>query len=351
MKISLWGYYGFNYGDDIMMNLFLKELEEKDVQVILIDSHNGNLKEKVNNTNVQVIEYWKLTKFNKIKMLFKLARETKLNIWGGGTVFTDVDNDGNFLNFILLKLFGGKIGYISVGIGEIKKTSRKIKTKLLIKLSNLISLRDKKSFEYSRNINPKISHYSEDVTYYYFQNFNTKTDENKDYLLISFRKLSKYYDEARELSLANQLISIIPDFMNKNNLSKIVLLPLDKQDNDINKYIADSLSNSFETTMLTTTDVDEMTGLIKNSSIYISGRLHGSVASEFFDISTLTLSYSNKIEFFYSSINKHFIDLNKEGIDHKKVYQILENNKKAKGFKHSENNAYQNIELIYNYIK
>lgn len=361
MVVSLWGYYGFNYGDDIMMELFIDELTKRNTKVILVDSHAGNLKEKVKNkNNVEVIDFFHLSKKEKFKTLSSLAKTTDLNFWGGGTVFTDEDADGNFRFFLLLKLLGGKIGYISVGIGDMKRLSRKLKTKVLIKLTSIITLRDKKSYLTSKAINSNNSFNFEDVTYYYFNRYKSQSEKvnnhKKDnYLLVSFRSLENYFGKEKERKTADQLAEIIPVLMEKHQFSQVIFLPLDVKDVEINKNIQQSLDNSIKSQLFTNISVDEMTGIIKNSGIYISGRLHGSVASEFFNIPTISLSYSNKINYFYESINfPYFIDLRKEDILLEKVEMIIRK-RNEKGHSTIKNEAvdkaYSNINQLFEFLK
>lgn len=361
MVVSLWGYYGFNYGDDIMMELFIDELTKKNAKVIIVDSHAGNLKQKVKNRkNVEVIDFFHLSKKEKFKTLSWLAKTTDLNFWGGGTVFTDEDADGNFRFFLTLKLLGGKIGYISVGIGDMKRASRKLKTKVLIKLTSIITLRDEKSYLTSKAINSNNSFHFEDVTYYYFNRYKTQSkkvaEHKKDnYLLVSFRSLENYFGKENEGKAADQLAEVIPDLMKKYQFSQVIFLPLDVKDVEINKKIQHSLDDSIKSQLLTNTSVDEMTEIIRDSSIYISGRLHGSVASEFFGIPTISLSYSNKINYFYESINfPYYIDLRKEDILLDKVETILRvKNEVAHSAikKEAVDKAYSNINQLLTVLK
>jgi polysaccharide pyruvyl transferase WcaK-like protein len=362
MIVSLWGYYGFNYGDDIMMKVLIEELTKKNVKVILVDSHNGKLKDMMTESeNLEIIDFFNLTKGQKIRILYRLARTAHLNFWGGGTVFTDVDGDGNFKSFLLLKLFGGKIGYISVGIGDMKKISRKLKTNILIKVSDIITFRDKVSYSLSKNINSKNSFYCEDITYYYFNSFKSKINcidnkvKNQSYLLVSIRNLVKYFGVEKEAEFSEQITKLIPKLMERYNLNRVIFLPLDIKDIEINEKIRQSLDKSINAICLTNQNIDYMTEIIKNADIYISGRLHGSVAGEFFGVNTISLSYSNKINYFYDSIQfPYFIDLRNDNITLENVENII-NKRREKHeslfWEKYSKNSYNNIIYLLDSLK
>ncbi|WP_430494468.1 polysaccharide pyruvyl transferase family protein [Rossellomorea marisflavi] len=352
MKVSLWGYYGFNYGDDIMLEIFMKIMEDNDIEVVLVDYHNAGLINKEWGPRVKVIDYRNLSKTSKVLTLMKLATNMKLNFWGGGTVFTDTDNDGNFKSFFPLRVLGGRIGYVSVGVGLINKRSRRIKTELLLRLSSVVSMRDKHSYIYSKRLNQKTVS-SSDITYSYFRSFknNQKKIKEQKYLLVSFRSLKGYFNQEEENAIVQDVIDLIPHVYSKYNLEKVIFLPLDKKDIEVNSLIASRTKQLIGENVEVSqeSNVDIMTEIIRDSSIYISGRLHGSVASEYFLNKTITLSYSNKINFFYEQINHSFIDLLKENINFDKVDRILEE-KRIENIEFSNNKADVNETVLLDYI-
>lgn len=334
MRIGLWGYYGVNYGDDIMLKVLLEYFCKKNIHVDLID-FTGKLNHLENyNNNINVISFAKIPKVKKFYKLVYLSK-ANINIWGGGTIFTDQDGDGNFNMFRRIKRLGGNIGYIGVGIGSLNEKSRLFKTKWLLNKSNLTIFRDQNSLEIARNICPNESfNIADDLSYFYFDNQknsnSTSIANQENYILLTWRNLIGYMEKEKELILMDEIVNNIIDIMNNKSYETIILSALDSDYDKESCLILNKKLKERNINVLNDedSDIDHVTNVIQNASLHISGRLHGSIASEFYNTPTITLAYSKKIQYFYQSIGSNkYIDIYNENVSDafKKLFNSIKN--------------------------
>ncbi|WP_165364211.1 polysaccharide pyruvyl transferase family protein [Sporolactobacillus sp. THM19-2] len=311
MRLVLWGYYGVNYGDDMMMKSLLQYYFQKKVKVTLVDLYSGGmLKHRYCNfkDNTEFIEIYRYSKIEKLRFLRKISSKSKyINIWGGGTIFTDEDGDGNFSYFSIIKMLGGSIGYIGVGIGHLKKKKRIIKTAWLLKRSSLITFRDSSSLIRAKQLVGDLNqfHLVEDLVYYYVFNNTIKPirleDETSNYILITWRNLHNYISFESESKLMDEIVHSI---VKREPSSKVVLSALDINHDVTSCRILHGKLKQFRVNVVfdINNDIDHITKLIKNADFHISGRLHGSMISELMGTKTISLNYSPKMDYFYKSV-------------------------------------------------
>jgi polysaccharide pyruvyl transferase WcaK-like protein len=328
MKIALWGYYGPNYGDNIMLKVIVDYFNNQQIEVEIIDFYDTNNRLNINHTKVS--KFRNLNKFQKVIKLYKLSNKDIINIWGGGTIFTDCDGDGNFRFFKLIKLFGGKFAYLGIGIGKLTIKERIKKAIYLLSKCEFSIFRDNSSLKKANNLSKNINYYlAEDLSYIYFNKFRAKQVKYNNYILITWRNLIGYMNKKQENKLMSDVVHVCTKLCNELNIKNIVLTALDENFdiescNIISKMFDDNLNVQIDLNI----SVDNITNLICNAKFHFSGRLHGCVASEYFNIPTYGISYSPKMRYFYESISSNdYIDIYKEKIDYEKVKAIINNKK------------------------
>lgn len=337
MHIALWGYYGSNYGDDIMMDVILKFAKKNGMHISLIDAFDGNLKSKLSldYKDIEVIPYCSLNKIEKMKVIRKLSK-ADMNLWGGGTIFTDVDGDGNFKPFFLIKMLGGKFGYLGVGIGDLTKRERIFKTKYLLSFSSNTVFREEKSLKVAKHLmNRRNYQLAEDLAFLYFDKIskiNITENSSEDYILITWRNLNGYLPKVKERNLMDDVVCITEQMIKDKIAKKVILVALDTlMDIESCLVLREMFINrNIEVIFDEDSSIDNITDLIKQSTFHISGRLHGSIASEVLGVKTMSLSYSPKIEYFYQSIKKNnYINIYEEKINYLIIRDIIENSLKV----------------------
>ncbi|MGI8351372.1 polysaccharide pyruvyl transferase family protein [Niallia circulans] len=363
MGVALWGYYGFNYGDDIMMETILNHLLNRNITVELVDHLNSGLEEKYGDRSekLKVIPYYKYTRLQKFKALKKLSKES-INIWGGGTVFTDVDGIGNHRIFSIIKLLGGRIGYIGIGIGQLTIKDRIRKTKHLLKVSDFTVFRDENSLKKANELVKRADYLlAEDMAYLYFSKLDytnlTFNKEKEKYVLVTWRNLKNYMGKEKENELMNIIVEGIKN-LKKYGMEQVILAALDtRHDNESCEILQRKLNEeNIKVFIEQDSSINNITALIKNCAFHFSGRLHGSVASELMNIPTISLSYSPKMAYFYESINSiNYFDVYDETFNLIQLNKLIDknkNNEENKSHKMGEvfNQKFQEATLNLNYL-
>lgn len=317
MKILITGYYGAgNFGDDIMLEAFCKELLQKDsnIKITILKMFDKELKINLNK-NIKIINYYKVSRGSR--RIFKfLIGFYDMFLWVGGTCFTDQDGDG-FYRYMKLAIDRKvKIGYVGVGIGKLTIGERIERANYLIDKCSFISLRDRNSYDYVKDKfpNKKNVYLTEDLAYLFVnpiikQNSLKTEKDNERKIVVSWRHLINYKSTEEETILMDKLIEFIKKIMQEKNKSNILILPLDdRRDFESNKYIYNKLkkyeNDFFSVTYKENLTPKEKIAEILSSNLNISARLHGIFVSEIANIKTIAISYSVKIDEFLKSIGK-----------------------------------------------
>lgn len=311
-NIVLWGYYGSNYGDNIMFYQimdYLPDICDKKIYVISRNPYVYRMTEKY--PQCVVIEENFTNKIEREKWLKKLPGKS-LFIWGGGTIFTDEEGDGNFYPFMHLKCRGREFCYLSSGIGKLTKPISIFKTRMLLNYAALAVFRDERSYQKAIQLSGRRTVVlADDVVLNYAmkcrdQKSNLKLEKAAPYLLFSWRNVDNYMETSQQTSLLETYITRIVEIANASAIHRVIGLPLDTQtDVEISKEICTRLqSRGLDCSVTVENDVEAVTHIISNAAFYFSGRLHGSMIAEAMGIPTFTFSYSPKIDSFYESIGK-----------------------------------------------
>ncbi len=141
-NIVISGYYGFkNFGDEAILSLLIKKLQNKNVTVI---SSNPEYTKSLYG-NIQSIYTF------DFKNILKKISSSDILISGGGSLLQDVTSVKSlfyYLIIIFIALFlRKKVIIFAQGIGPINSKIGQFLTRILLKKCEYISVRDEKSFE------------------------------------------------------------------------------------------------------------------------------------------------------------------------------------------------------------
>lgn len=299
------GYIGAgNLGDDLMLDVTLKYMTEKypNKRFGVLKLYKEKL--NINYKNVTIYDLSYLPGKLHYIILRLLSFTYNHLIWIGGTIFTDEEGDGLFylMNYALkIKM---KIGYIGIGINELHDSERIKKFKYLIKNSSIITIRDQKSYNYTKKICDSVNIIkTEDLVYLSLKQLKvTKNNENN--LVISWRNV-KNYIKSNEYEMIDELLSRIKYLY--QYYEKIYIIPLDDiEDNQQNYYIYKKMKEmKLNVKFLTNLTAQEKVEYISNSKLNVSGRLHGIFISKYNNIPTISIEYSQKIKSFLESIDSY----------------------------------------------
>lgn len=366
MKVLITGYYGAgNFGDDIMLESFCKEMKKanSNLNISILKMFNKKLKIELDK-GINVVNFYKIKRLQAL--FFKImVRRYDVFLWVGGTCFTDQDGNGFYDFMKIAKEAGLKIGYVSVGTGKLSIQERIDKTKYLAKNCDFITLRDENSYKYMLKArdNDRNIFLTEDLAYLFVNNVSVK--DNKDYnenksrkIVVSWRNLINYRSEEYENNLINNLIEFLNYIISENIKSEIIILPLDdRRDLEKNKIIYDKLSvhNSDKIKVKYESELTplEKIKIILSCDINISARLHGIFVSEIRNIKTIGISYSIKIDEFLKSIGKNedFVQVDNLSVENlKKIYKHEFKTLEEEYINDKINKSKENIKLLNEFL-
>ncbi|MDV4150302.1 polysaccharide pyruvyl transferase family protein [Clostridium sp. AL.422] len=354
MKILITGFFGKNnLGDDLMLEFFCKNISKSnDVTLLLIYG------DEINFELPSYIKIKKLPKISKGKSLwikyFYSINYDKI-YWIGGTCFTENAGDGLYKYMKIFKKRKKSYGYIGVGIGDIKSEKKIQRTKELLQNAELVTFRDKTSYDYAKSICTNQNLFlCDDLVYLSLANLKKIKYKMKS-LVISWRNLEKYIGSDKQ----EKAIGILIEFIKKisKDFDNIIIMPVgDSIDININKEIYNKLLEEkvdIGIEYLEDINNDMRIEVILSSELYICGRLHGIFLSEFNNVNTIAIGYDNKIEIYLKSINKMEDLIYPEDfsvdklLEVYKVYNLIDNKLIEEGYKRAINN----IELFKKFNK
>lgn len=332
LSIVLWGAYGANYGDNIMLNVILNQLSYFNIKVIVFEKYgNIQIDEKY---KIIKIPYYNFSFFKKIYYLRKYSKKNIIHLWGGGSNFTDQDGCGNPFPFLLIKLFGGKYGYLAIGSTNIKKFLRKLLARVMLRNATFISVRETYSRKEMLNIaNKKLKIYvAPDLVYIYVYNLlkeykliSIVNECDDPYICFTSRDLSQYLSNKQNINYLNFVCQIILIACKSKKIRRLIIICTDLNvDLNFCEKVKNVLDNDLKVEIIKSTNIKLITKILLLSDFTLSTRLHTSMLLEAFSIPCITLSYSKKIEYFYNEINEnnYFVINNK--IDFNDIKKCIE---------------------------
>ncbi len=366
MKIALIGYYGANnIGDDIMLLALIENLvrlrPDIKINILLVaNCQNNDLAFlKPFSYNIHYYKRNAISHISNLRIILHAIKDCESVFWGGGTCFTDEDGLGIKV-LLLAKLFGKKVGYIGIGIGNLKRVKNILITMLALKLANVVVFRDKYSFMKAQSILKQKNYYlTEDLVYLLYKTIeNYKSNAPKNQICISWRNLDNYLptDSAR---LVNTLIVFISFLYKTNPQSRFILLPFDDSDIPIHQEIYDKVKNEIPNLDIEltaqNTAMEAKIQIIGNSKFFLSVRLHGFILGNMLGIPTMGFEYSPKISYFAKSISiDTFIDWqNIYNVDvYKYIYKkaFFSNNTIHQVLQNKIESSQQNISIIEGFL-
>lgn len=197
-KILIGGYFGFgNIGDEAILLSEIEFLKKEGYKVIILTKRG-----------IKLFNEECINRYNFFK-IFKIRKEFKYFILGGGGIFQDKTSLRSLLYYIFLiffmKFLKKRVILLNVGIGPIKRKISKNLLSISLKKSDLIIFRDKYSYEYFNDLKNKFLSTDSSFTFSY-----TKRD-SIDKILISLRKF-----DLLNLEKFKKFIQILKDKLKKN---------------------------------------------------------------------------------------------------------------------------------------
>lgn len=330
MTIIIIGYYGSNLGDAMMLKGLVQSLEEKGY-VIRVVSYGrpeyDDFFEYVGVTKERFLSLASLGFFQKISQFISFVRPADVVLWGGGTCFMDEESgEGGIKMMILARLLGKNVGYVSIGIGNIRKFWTRISLWLALKISMHFSIRDTRSYSllkriFSDDVNIRSSR-SADLFYLNSANIILNDMNAENYLCLSLRDLGAYAHKDELRHIYDNCLYAVSSYCKLNGLAGVKVIACDS---DIDRPIAlelleklISLGMSCEFIM---PSIQNNLNCILNSTVVFTARLHVVMIALVAGKPVFPINYSPKITELLASYR-----IRNHGIEISEMYDEIELN-------------------------
>ncbi len=274
MKVLLSGFFGFgNTGDEAIHLVLRTQIEQKgiDVMSLVKEPKNPNEFARYN--------------FSEVAKAIKLA---DIVISGGGGLIQDVTSSRSLYYYLSILWYAKKLhkktAVFAQGIGPVKKRENLFAIKRILKNVDLITVRDKYSFDLiANNSHLNNVHITADLAFLF--------DEEKEIDLPYKKYVIFAPSKSKNMPQTNMLVKIA-HIIEKECSIPVVLFPLFPSfDLDVVKAISDETNFP----IINPDVLAERTYLIKHSSFLVGSRYHSILFAGLKGVPFISLSYDPKV--------------------------------------------------------
>ena len=288
-KVLVSGYIGFNnFGDEAIFLALSSHLKSKKCSVSALCNNENEVKK-----TYDVITY-------NYKKPFEILKAILLNdilISGGGSLLQNKTSNFSLIYYLfiifLAKLFNKKVIIFAQGIEPINGKFFEFLTKTVLKMTNFISVRDKKSQNLLNSWNIKTELLS-DPAYSLIENI--KINQDKKGLIVQLRSFE---------GIDDKFISDLADVIAKYYQGEITVLSLQNEyDKDICLSFIEKLKKyNANAKFIPYQGIKETIDVLNNAKYVISARLHGLIVSYALENKCFGLIYDEKIRTLCDELN------------------------------------------------
>lgn len=353
-KILISGYYGFeNFGDEAILLVLIRELKRiiPEVEIVVLTS---NIQYTETQYNVRAVNRMVIP--NVIKEMIT----SDLLISGGGSLLQDVTSSMSIYYYLfiiqLAKILGLKTFIYAQGIGPINQSLSRLATSVVLRNTDINTVRDKSSKELLDSLNVK-SELTCDPVWLGLHSDNTNVLESlglsskNKYIGVNLRPWpSVGMLELQDLARAVSTIA-------SNDKADVLIMPLQyEQDIDICTNFSNILLMVSPTLKVTLVEKNltpmEWDCVINRCEKILAMRFHALVVSLMHNKELFGISYDPKVSALMNNAAAHFLTVKEwnEGLLFKKLNSWYEAQKLGLTYKvdFSELNtlALHNIEMV-----
>lgn len=307
------GYYGYkNSGDDALLHSIVSSLkiEKPDISLLVLS-----------NTPAETARVYKVSSISRYSILKirKALKNTKLFIMGGGSLLQDSTSTKSLLYYLYVLRMAQKLGVktmlYSNGIGPIIRKSNRRRVRKALDKTDVITLRDSDSFDTLVSIganterafvtaDPVFGMSSSDGDFYATDILNKYgIGDGTKFACIAVRKWQTAPDNFEDLCAK------MCDYIYEKHGLLPVLLPMQyPYDAGISRGIIKKMKNRgvFISERL---DIPVFLGILKQSALTVSVRLHLLVYSALMNVPFVGIAYDPKVSNFHNEVElPYFID-------------------------------------------
>lgn len=258
--ILICGYYGYgNMGDETLLSVIIRELRRREPTIRICALSATPAKTKSYHLVDTVFRF----DFSQIAEKMKHA---KVLLFGGGNLLQDKTSTHSLMYYThilhMAKKYGMKILIYANGIGPLVSQSNLLRVKKALELADYISLRDRESFLWIKNLYPERNiHLTFDPAI--LSESSNRDFPYKNYFVVAPKKTSNH--------CMKKLISLIRSVSEKTNLQPVIISMYNAQDFCYSKKIAAQVNAYF----CDLKRAEDCISLLERAKLLISSRLHG----------------------------------------------------------------------------
>lgn len=294
-KVLVSGYIGFNnFGDEAIFLALSSHLKSLGYSVSALCNNKDEVKK-----TYDVITY----NFKKPFDILKAILSNDILISGGGSLLQNKTSNFSLIYYLfiifLAKFFNKKVIIFAQGIEPIKGKFFEFLTKNILKITNFITVRDKKSQILLNSWNIK-SELVSDPAYSLVENI--KINQNKKGLVVQLRSFQ---------GIDEKFISDLAEIISKYYKGEIKVLSL-QNDYDKNiclNFIEKLKQHNTKASFIPYKGIKETIDIINNTEYIISTRLHGLIVSNALEVKSFGLIYDEKIKTLCEELNIKNIEI------------------------------------------
>ncbi len=334
IDVMISGYYGFhNSGDDSILGAIVKDLRENcpNINIIVMSK---SPRETAQLYNVSAVD-----RFDFVA-IWKLLKNTKLLISGGGSLIQDVTSSMSLYYYLsviaMAKLRGAKVMLYANGIGPLTKKYNLGFVKKTLKSVDYITLRDKASYKSLKHILPdmdKAKITADPVFTAESESGETideiikraGIDEGKKFFVITVRDWDTMDEDA------DQKLAQFGDYMYQTHGIMPFVIPMQKN-------IDKGISEDVEVFLTVPHGVcrngyspEVMMGVIERAEFVVGMRLHTLIYAAKMGVPSIALDYDPKVAAVMESVGlKYSMKVEKVDVDKLCAFadDIIENREK-----------------------
>lgn len=288
-------YFDNNLGDNIMGEMILNFLQEKNIRCYIIVNDKFTCScflEKY--PNVQTVPDFSIATIKKYDINYYIRV--------GGSMFQhNTPREGifryiRFLKYLNLKLNKVKLLILNCNVGPFNSSVGINATKLIIKISDLITCRDIKSYNFIRKYNKNNSYLYPDIVFSFMDSEKINSKEN----ILGISTYTGYIPKLKRHNegYSKLLIEIINLYLEKSPKSIIKFFVFDSGYNSdyptTNKIYSEIHKKVNVQIISFNGDIKQMMDEFSKCKTIIGTRFHAIVLSVLYKIPVLPIPYSNK---------------------------------------------------------
>jgi len=289
MKIGVIGYYGFgNLGDELLLSSFLQNMKE------IAPSAEINVYSKYPQDTKKTYNVNAIPRNN-----FLAVKDYDILVFGGGGLIQNSTSIKSLmfylLHVVLAKFYRKKVVLLAQGIGPLSGRFAKIISRIIINMTDLITVRDESSKSLLKSIGvTKPIEVTADLVF----SLEFPIEKNSSHAIgISVRSANVASDKYRL-----EISKFIKYLMGMSK--SVVLLCLKEEDILEAKKINELLANQVDIV-----SPMQVVNKMRSLDVIIGMRLHSLILATMMKIPFVALSYDPKVASFAAMANQRYIDL------------------------------------------